>query len=318
MADAGRQVILTGEGYTADHFGRLRAAGFDPVHLDEETLPTRSLVDAHGYVLGGDERLTASLLDSMKALEAISFVGTGIGQFVDCPAAQARGVALMNTPGLMVDAVAEHSLGLLIGLQRGLFHHNEAVKRGAPRPAATRSLADSTVGVVGLGPIGLKVARQLRETLGCELLYWSRTPKPEVEAELGIGYAELDEMFARVDSVLLLLASTPETRAIVGQHLFEAIRVPMFLVNTAAAELVDPHALRAAIDDGRIVAAAFDGYWQEPLPPPADDPYGLLSYPDGKFVVTPHVAAKTTRAWPRMVDAAVDNLLGHFEAAHAA
>jgi phosphoglycerate dehydrogenase-like enzyme len=224
----------------------------------------------------------------------------------------------MNTPGLMTGAVAEHTLGLLLGLQRGLFGHNEAVKRGGARPGPTLALGDSTIGIVGMGAIGQEVARRLRAGFGSDLLYWSRTRRPAAEEALGMANAELAELFGRADAVLLLLASAPETRGIVAARLFDAVRRPIFLVNTAAADLVDPAALRQALDDGRVAAAAFDGYWDEPLPSPAEDRFGLLSCPDSRFVVTPHVAAKTTTAWPRMVDSAVANLLRHFEGDHDA
>lgn len=313
MERAAKMVMLTGTGFQSGHLERLAAAGLRPVMASPDELG-RIGRDAHGYVLGGDERITTGVLDAMPMLEAISFVGVGLAQFVDCAAARSRGVALMNTPGLMVDAVVEHSLGFLLGLQRGLFRHNEATKRGRIHIGETQALSDSTIGLVGLGRIGLEAARQLREGVatGAELLYWSRSRKMQVETELDIRFACLIEIFERSNSVLLFLAAPPETHGIIGEKLFARIQAPIFLVNTAAAELVAPWALRAALDQGRIAGAAFDGYWQEPLPPPSSDPFGLLAYPDGKFIVTPHVAAKASSAWPRMIDAAVENLVRHF------
>lgn len=317
MGAAARTVMLTGTGFTTGHLARLADAGLRPVMASPDDVG-RIARDAHGYVLGGDERVTAETLDAMPALEAISFVGVGLSQFVDCPAARRRGVALMSTPGLMADAVAEHTVGFLIGLQRGLFRHNEAAKHGAIRINETRALSDSTIGIVGLGRIGLETARQLRygAARGAQLLYWSRSRKAEAEDELNIRFASLPDIFARSDSILLLLAISAETRGIVGEALLAHIQAPIFLVNTAAAELVDPWVLRAALDQGRIAGAAFDGYWREPLPSPDSDPFGLLSYPDGKFVLTPHVAAKASNAWPRMIDAAVENLVRHFGCGH--
>jgi len=319
MGRALRTVMLTGIGFHSGHFERLAAARLRPIMASPDELG-RLGREAYGYVLGGDERITQDVLDAMPMLEAISFVGVGLAQFVDCPAARSRGIALMNTPGLMVDAVTEHTLGFLLGLQRGLFRHNDAAKHGRIHIGETQALSDSTVGIVGLGRIGLEVARQLRAGVarGAELLYWSRSQHIEVEAELDIRFASLPDIFARSNSVLLLLAAPPETHGIIGEELFARIQAPIFLINTAAAELVDPWALRAALDQGRIAGAAFDGYWQEPLPPPSSDPFGLLSYSDSKFVVTPHVAAKASNAWPRMVDAAVENLVRHFGAGNGA
>lgn len=310
-------VLLSGDDYTSDQLARLDAAGLEPVRVGRGQVSAEIARDARFYLLGGEERLAATDLMRMRALKAISFVGTGISQFVDCTAARRRTITLMTTPGLMTGAVAEHTLGLLLGLQRGLFAHNDAAKRLGVPPAPTVALCESTIGIVGLGTIGREIARQLRAGPGPALLYWSRTRKPDAEAALDIVFAELPQLFEKATSILLMLACTTETKRIISDEILRAIRKPVFLVNTAAAELVDPGALARALDDGRVAAAAFDGYWQEPLPSAADDRHGLLSRADAAFVVTPHVAAKTTGAWPRMVEAAVCNLIRHVEAGHA-
>lgn len=309
-------ILLSGTGFTVAHLDRLRGAGFAPQYVGVGTAITQTKC-AVGYILGGDERLAASVLETMPQLKAISYVGSGIQLFVDCEYAAARGIALMRTPGPMVDAVAEHTLGLLVGLHRGLFRFNEEVKQGRATPATTLSLCDARVGIIGLGPIGLRMAHLLRSSFDCTIRYWSRARKPEAEVRLDLEYVGLHEIFQQVDCVVILLAANPQTRSIIDQELLGSIREPIIVVNTAAAEVVDPVALRQALDEGRILSAAFDGYWQEPLPPPDHDPWGLLSYPDSKFVITPHVAAKSTRAWPRMLDMAVDNLINYFGGCHA-
>jgi phosphoglycerate dehydrogenase-like enzyme len=81
------------------------------------------------------------------------------------------------------------------------------------------------------------------------------------------------------------------------------------LINTAGAWIVEPVALRAALECGNVRAAAFDGYWIEPLPEIADDPYGLLGLPDHQFVVTPHTAARTPQTWIRMCDQAIQQVI---------
>ena len=76
--------------------------------------------------------------------------------------------------------------------------------------------------------------------------------------------------------------------------------------------------MKRALESGRVAAAAFDGYWEEPLPEPGSDPFGLLALPDSRFVVTPHTAAKSVGTWPRMIDVAVDNVVRAFEPERAA
>jgi phosphoglycerate dehydrogenase-like enzyme len=307
------RVLLTGGGYDPAHLARLAGLGFEVVHREEigpaelaELLPT---IDA--YVLGGDERLDAELLGRAERLRVISFVGTGFGDFIDAEAAARGNIAIRNTPGVASPAVVEHTMGMLLGLVRGLFAHNDAVKRGGTAPGSTPELSSLTVGIVGLGDIGTRVARTLRLGFGARVCYASPTPKPALEAELGLERLELPELFAGVDAVVLLASTSPATIGLVGEELLAGSDRPILLVNTAGARLVDPVALRAALERGRVTAAAFDGYWIEPLPAVADDPYGLLGFPDARFVVTPHVAAKTPQTWQRMVGLAVDNLASH-------
>lgn len=306
------RILLTGPGYTDEALARLRELGHEPLHRAAisraELLALVPSVDA--YVLGGDERLDAEAIAAAERLQLISFVGTGYGDFVDVAAASKRGIRIANTPSIAGPAVAEHTLGLLLGTMRGLFAHNEGAKRGFEPPGATVELRDCRVGIVGLGDVGTRVARILRRGFDAAVAYHSRTRKQALEAELGLEPRDLRRLFADCDAVVLLAPIAPETIHMVGRELLQTARPGLRLVNTAGARLVEPEALRQALLDGRIGAAAFDSYWLEPLPSPGADPFGLLSLPDSRFVVTPHVAAKTTGAWRRMVQRAVDNVSG--------
>jgi len=302
---------VSGSGFGARHWTGLRNAGFD---ITDVTTFVPDALDnairgAEAYLLGGDERLTRERLDAATDLKVISFVGTGYGMFIDSDAAVARGIAVLNTPGVMAQAVAEHTVGLLIGVIRDLFAQNEMVKRGGGQSATTVELADCTIGIVGLGASGTAVARMLRGGFGCRVVYYSRTRKLDVEQELGIRFVELGELVATVDAVILLLPTSSDTEGIWSATMFEAAKPGQVLVNTGGPRLVEPNAMREALVAGHLKAAAFDGYWVEPIPPEDSDPFGLISLPDRKFVVTPHTAAKTTRTWERMLDRAVANLM---------
>jgi glyoxylate reductase len=305
------RVLLTGPGYAPRHLSRLSAEGYDVLHREAVDLDElRSLLPSlDAYVLAGDERLDADALERAERLRVISFVGTGFGEFVDEEAARRRRIAVTNTPGVAAPAVAEHTIGLLLGLTRRLFAQNEAVKRGRPAGGATTEVGSTTVGIVGLGAVGTRVARILRTAFGSAVVYTSRTRKPELEEELGLRWGDLRTVFAEADAIVLLAPTSPETVGLVGEEALAAAGRRPVLVNTAGAALVDPEALARALDDGRVAAAAFDGYWIEPLPDPTEDPYGLLRRDDAQFYVTPHVAAKTGQSWERMVDRAVDNVL---------
>ncbi|HWW61674.1 MAG TPA: NAD(P)-dependent oxidoreductase [Thermoanaerobaculia bacterium] len=306
--------MATGDGYTTQDVERLTAAGFDVMLRSEiggaelqELLPSIGV-----YILGGNERLGADLLETARRLKLISFVGTGYSAFIDESAATARGILIRNTPNIMADAVAEHTVGLLIGLVRGLFTQNESVKRSADPIAPTPELRDVFVGIIGLGSIGSRVARVLVNGFGCRVAYHSRTPRPELERELRLEFLDLDALLRAVDAALLLVPTTASTVDLLDDKRLASVRPGLLLVNTAGARLVNPGALKAALEAGHVRAAAFDGYWLEPLPTAASDPWGFLRLPDDKFIVTPHTAAKTHSAWPRMIAAAVDNVVNEF------
>jgi phosphoglycerate dehydrogenase-like enzyme len=302
---------MTGDGYTPAQLRRLAVNGFEVLHKSALTraellavLPT-----VHAYILGGDERLDSDLIAAATSLRVVSFVGTGYGAFIDETAARAQGIAIRNTPNIMAGAVAEHTLGLLLGLARGLFSQNESVKRSGRPITGTSELADMLVGLVGLGAIGSRVARILVSAFGCTVIYNSRHRKPTLEEELGLTFYELDPLMQEVDALLLLLPTTPHTVNLLDEARIGQARPGLLLVNTASARLVNPVALKDALETRRIRAAAFDGYWTEPLPSASEDTLGLLALPDDMFVVTPHTAAKTHTAWGRMVELAVDNVM---------
>lgn len=305
-----RSILLTGEGYTVDHFRSLCALGLNVIHrpeVDQVTL-YELLPEIEAYVLGGNERLDAPALERAHQLRLISFVGTGYGAFVDADAAASHGIQITNTPGIMARAVAEHTIGLLLGVRRGLFAQNEAAKRSGVWES-TRELQGATIGIVGMGAIGSLVARILNTAFACKIQYANRTRKPDLEVELGMHFTDIGTIFSASDAVILLVAVAAETINLVDAKRLSTAKPGLILINTAGAALVDPSALKEALDTHRIAAAAFDGYWIEPLPLPADDPFGLLRLPDHQFVVTPHAAAKTVGTWDRMVSWAVSNLL---------
>jgi glyoxylate reductase len=310
-----KTVLVTGDDYSPAHWHALAAAGIEVLHrggnISSAELETL-LPSIDGYLLGGVERLEAAELAKATRLKSISFVGTGYGAFIDAAAAARYGIEITNTPGVMAPAVVEHTIGLMLGMRRNLFALNEAIKKSASCSVGSEELAAASVGIVGMGAIGERLARVLHDGFGCNLLYYSRTRKPSLENELGIMYRELDDLFRASDMVVLLVPTSAETKGFVDERRLGLMKENAILINTAGATLVDPKALSRALLEGRLQSAAFDGYYIEPLPKVADDPFGLLSLPDGRFVVTPHSAAKTPESWRRMVDMAVGNIVDCF------
>jgi glyoxylate reductase len=256
---------------------------------------------AEGLLCLLTDRVDAALLAAAPRLRAVSSVSVGLDH-VDLAAATARGIPVGHTPGVLTDTTAELAISLLLAAARRVVEADRYVREGrwrewAPDLLLGRDLAGATLGVVGLGAIGRKVA-SLARAFGMRVLGWSRTPRevPGVEA------APLDALLARSEFVTIHVALAPETRGLIGARALALLPPGAVLVNTARGGIVDEDALAAALASGRLAAAALDVFAEEPLP--ATSP--LLAAPN--LVLAPHIGSATLRTRARMADLAIANL----------
>jgi len=304
-------ILVTGEMLDATHIGLLKEAGFSPTfcptHLDSDAL-VDALQGVSGYILGGVEHVREDVLSQCPDLRIIAVLGVGYDVFVDVEAATALGIAVTNTPDTNARSVAELTIALLLDVERRVSYSNAEAKRGHTAQVLAREISRSRIGIVGMGAIGSSAAQILRFGFDADICYYSPTRKPGIERELGATALTLPALLEESDAVLLCARSSRETDGLIGEDELHRMRPTTVLINTARPMLVDGHALYAALTKRQIAAAAFDGYYTEPLPSPADDPYRLLSLPDDRFIVTPHIGAFTRNAVSRMNAKAVASL----------
>ncbi len=244
---------------------------------------------------------------ALPGIEAVTFMGAGVANFVSLDQAREHGVAVYNTPGYGDIAVAEHTVALMLAALRDIPAANAAMHRGTwPQSAPSQEIHGATVGVVGLGGIGARVARML-DAWGARVIAWTRNPDRARDLPSSIDLVELPELFAHSDIVSLHVALCPATEGLVSAELIRAMPTGALLVNTARAELVDEVTLQESLRAGRI-RAALDVFRPEPLP--TDHPYRELP----GVVLSPHIAFNTPQALERMADLTIANLKGHFEA----
>lgn len=240
----------------------------------------------------------------LGALPALRVVGTATVGFdhVDVEEAEARGVAVVSVPDYCTQEVADHTVGFLFALTRGIVELDRQVARGQwdPRGAgALRVVAGMRVGIVGLGRIGGAVATRLL-ALGCEV--WANDVLPV--AREGVRFVELDELLAGCDAVTLHVPLTRETRGLIGRRELESMRPDALLVNTSRGAVVDVGAVLVALRAGRLGGAALDVLPHEPPPAPPLAP---------NLVLTPHAAfySDASRALAyRLCSARVREVLG--------
>jgi len=246
------------------------------------------------------------LLDAAgPALRVVANFAVGFDN-VDFDATEARGVVVTNTPDVLTNATAELAATLMLAAARRVGEAERLVRDlkwtgWDPSALLGRELAGSTVGIVGLGRIGLRVAELLR---GFEpaLLYTSPSPRPEAEVRLGLERVPLEELVERSDFVTLHAPSTPATHHLVDRALLERFKRGAVLVNAARGSLVDAKALATALRDGRLSAAGLDVFEQEP----AVDPE-LLALEN--VVLLPHVGSATAAARDGMARLVAENVI---------
>ena len=202
------------------------------------------------------------------------FIGRGYSR------EQAAGIVVCGT-GSAGNSVAELTIGMMIALTRHFVEEDAAVRSGGWQHTIGPGLSGRTLGVLGLGRLGVPVAR-LAQAFGMHVIAWSRTLTAERAAEHGVTAVARDELFAVPDILTIHLPLTPETRGLVGPAELAMMRDDAYLINTSRGPIVDEAALLDALRSGGIAGAALDVYDTEPLP--VDHP--LRSAPNATMPVT--------------------------------
>lgn len=246
----------------------------------------------------------AEAVEACKNLKYIDVAFTGVDH-VAVDLCRERGILVSNASGYSEQAVAELVIGQAIALLRRLPACDAAARGGKTAAGLTgREIAGRTVGVIGLGKIGLKTAR-LFQAFGATVIAHSPHERQEA-ARMGIRYLPLDALLAQSDIVTLHAPSNASTRGMLGAAQFAQIKPGALFINAARGALVDSQALADALRSGRVGGAAVDVFPMEP-PLPADEP--LLNAPN--ILLTPHVAFATEESMLRRARIVFDNLAGY-------
>lgn len=249
-----------------EHEARLREAGFEVERLDKTEATEDELIAAlqgkAGYILGGVEHVTERILNSADGLKVIAFTGSDFARHIDYEAAAAKGIKVTNAPGMVTFAVAEMTIAMILMMQRRFF---ELAPPGDKTFMTVPSLADVRVGIVGMGRIGERVTRLLLALGVGGVTYWNRHRKTELESELGITYASLEELFAACDVISNHMSSQAGT--LLTSDLLNRTKEGVLIVNAgntagydldALYERITKHGARSAFDvDGGVKEERF-------------------------------------------------------------
>lgn len=239
--------------------------------------------------------MDAEVLQACPKLKFVCFLGIGYGNCIDVAAATKQGVTVAYTPGYGATSVAEYTLGLILVLTRHIAASYYSLKHGEWVPAKFQGvdLKGKTLGIVGLGPIGVDMAR-LGAGIGMNMVGWTRNATPD-RAQHGLRLVTLEGVFSSADVVTIHLALNAQTERLITRELLGRMKPTAYFINTARAKVVDTQALADLLQQGRIAGAALDVHEDEPAPMN----YRFASLPN--VLVTPHIAYNSKEAGQNML-----------------
>ncbi len=259
------QVLITTSTFNLDNFAQLELLNKAQIEVKLNPFATRLTEDQAIELLGantigliaGLEPLTGRVLNSAKSLKVIARVGTGLDS-VDLVAAKKLGITVLNTPDAPTQAVAELTLGHILGLLRNIPQADRQIRNGVWKGLMGSLLQTQTVGIIGFGRIGKRVAALL-SAFGAKIIISDE--QTSSTAYLNVG---LDELCAKSDVITLHLPYNDSTHHIINEKQLNMMKNGSYVVNISRGGLVDEDALLAALKSGQIAGAALDCFEHEP------------------------------------------------------
>ncbi|XEC96732.1 D-2-hydroxyacid dehydrogenase family protein [Paenibacillus tarimensis] len=248
-------------------------------------------------------KFTKDILQHMKQVKLIAQTGSGLAH-IDMDEVNRYKIPVVTTPGGS-SAVVELIFGYIISYSRKLIKNNQEMKRGIWTEEYGFGLEGKTIGIIGLGNIGTKVA-QIAKIFNMKVLAWGPRLTAERAAEQGLDYVSLEQLLKQSDYISLNVRLSEETKHLLREQHFGMMKKSAFLINTSRGKIIDEEALIQALRENRIGGAGLDVFNEEPLKPN----HPLLELDN--VILTPHIGWKTDHMFHLFIKHAVENILSYF------
>ena len=282
--------IIIAEKISSSAVSQLQEPGWTVLTADQldGKLPEH-LESADALIVRSAVQADAKLLEHATKLRVIGRAGVGVDN-IDLDAATHKGIAVMNTPGANAVAVAEQTIGMMLAMARHLCRADALMHAGKWEKKSLQGteLRGKTLGIIGLGRIGMEVARRAR-AFGMDLAGHDPFVSASIAKEQTIRLMSLDELYAIADYITLHVGLTPQTTGMINEASIAKMKKGVRLVNCARGELVNEADLADALKKGQVAAAAIDVFAEEP---PKNSPLIALD----NVILTPHVGGSTQEA----------------------
>jgi len=249
----------------------------------------RIIGEYDGLLVRSETKVTEVILSEAKNLKIIGRAGTGVDN-IDVKGASKKGIVVMNVPGGNTISAAEHTVSMLLALSRNIPQANASLKKGEwkKKDFVGTEVFGKTVGIIGLGKIGVEVAKRLL-AFGTKVLIHDLFVSKERAGQLGVESVSLDELFANSDYITIHTPKTEQTKNIINAGTIKKMKDGVRIINCARGGLIDEKALAEALKSGKVKGAALDVFEKEPL---CDSPFFELN----NVIITPHLGASTEEA----------------------
>ena len=257
------------------------------------------------------EKIDGEVMEAAgKQLKIIANYAVGYNN-IDVAEAKKRDIMVTNTPGVLTDAVAEHTVALLFAIAERIVEADRYTRAGkfkawGPKLLLGADIKGKTLGIVGLGRIGSAVAQRMQDGFGVKIIYFDIRRNEELEKKFNIEYRELDDLLKEADFVSLHTALTNETRHLINTERLKLMKPTAYLINTSRGPIVDEKALLEVLKNKTIAGAALDVFENEPELTP-----GLTELEN--IVLTPHIASATKGTRDKMAEMAANNIVAALE-----
>jgi len=292
--------------------GMLKEAGYEvEVNAEDRVLSSEELktkiVGVSAVLSLLTDKITADVMETAgSGLKIIANYAVGYDN-IDLDAALTKNIAVTNTPGVLTEAVAEHSLALIMAVARKIVEADKYVRDGKykqwePELLVGEEMFGKTIGIVGMGRIGSYLAKICAAGLEMKVLYQDTVSNDLMEGEFGIQKVELDQLVRESDIISIHTPLTGETKHLIDEKEFNVMKPNVILINTSRGPVVSEVALVKALTLGRIAGAGIDVFEFEPVISPE-----LMAAPN--LIMTPHIASATSKARKSMSEIAAKNII---------
>jgi phosphoglycerate dehydrogenase-like enzyme len=283
--------------------GDLEAFNGPPKTLDE----LKKRIEAADIAIVGWTDITREVIGFSKKLRMISVWATTC-HYVDLRAAAEKGIAVTHVPGYAMEAVAEHTFALLLAATRRLMQADRHVRKGDFdwRPFGGIELEGKTLGIIGTGSIGCRVA-EIAKAFGMQILAFDKYPNVKRAEQIGMNYVDLETLLKGSDFMTLHVTLTSETEGLIGKKEIDAMKNGAMIINTSQGKVIAEKALVDALKSGKISFAGLDVFSEEPLA--KDNPLLKLD----NTILSPHIGFHTVEAARRCTNICIDNVVKFLE-----